>query len=717
MILFEKDWEEYPNAIADVYTTNKSWIEYCALLKKMGVSNIWWPLQLHQPELQGVDPHDSENLTTELKTKIITECEINPFYLFREVIRIKGSGGTSPMDLHRGIGAVIWLFMNSIDHNATWQRQKGKSIVADCIRIWYTYFGTRHTTSFLFTKAPDLRSENIKSIKAMLTYLPSYLNPVDRLDVDNTEMLSCIARDNWVLTSTAKPVKERARNVGRGQRIAYTQGDEAPYIINAHISFPALYASASTAMKQAREAGYPACHQITTTAGLKDTKEGAYVYKMIQDGYYWNEHLLDCKDPEHLIEVIMKNSKGYTPFVDVTMSHRQLGISDEEQRVIVAKARPSSPDDANRDFYNVWTSGSASHPLTKQLLLAVDSSERDPDFVQFTKDNYAVRWYVPEHEVREILEKRFMVAALDTSQAIGRDDNALVFIDIRTMRPLGISNVNEANLHYYGVWIANLLIMYDKITLVPENKASGQSMMDTIAACLIQNGINPFRRIFNYIINEKTVRTDAFKEIQMMDKVPSLETYEKYKKFMGFNTTGQSRPFLYNTVLQEAASSTAHLVQDKILSKQLKGLITKNGRVDHAPGGHDDAVIAWLLGHWFVRHARHLNEYGIDPTHCLSMVSDKGALLTEEELAVRRELTKLTLQINDLKDRMCSAATPIDVERYQKMLRPLVEKAERLGETTFTMDGILNEVKESRVSKRTLRQAVKEHRRQRGMIR
>ena len=476
---------------------------------------------------------------------------------------------------------------------------------------------------------------------------------------------------------------------------------------------PAMFAAASTAMQQAKDIGYPACHQITTTAGLRDTDEGKYVYKLITEGYFWNESLLDCNNQDELYDVILKNSRSFTPFVNITMSHRQLGISDQEQRQIVAKARPASPDDANRDFYNVWTSGSASHPLSKQLLAAIDLSERDPDYVQFTKDNYSVRWYIPKEAIRDTLMNNYIVAALDTSQAVGRDDNALVFLDVRTMKPIGISTVNEANLHYYSVWIADLLTMYDKITLVPENKISGQAMLDTVSARLIQNGINPFRRIFNYVVHEKVVREDAFKDIESMDRRPSLDTYEKHKKLMGFVTSGQTRPFLYNTVLQEAASSTAHLVQDKILSEQLKSLVTKNNRVDHPPGGHDDCVISWLLGHWFVRHGKNLKEYNIDVSQCLSMVSDKGALLTEEELLKRKELAKLTLHINDLKDRMCSASNSFELAKYQRMLNPIVKRASELGETTFTTDSIMRDVEEKRVSRRSLSEAVKEHRKRR----
>jgi len=74
-------------------------------------------------------------------------------------------------------------------------------------------------------------------------------------------------------------------------------------------------------------------------------------------------------------------------------------------------------------------------------------------------------------------------------------------------------------------------------------------------------------------------------------------------------------------------------------------LIVKNGRVDHLPGGHDDTTIAWLLCHWFVKHSKNLQHYGINPMDCLSLVSTDGATLTEEELTNRSKTSLMNIEI------------------------------------------------------------------------
>ena len=88
MILFKKDWDDYPDAIVDINTPNRSFVHYSGLLKAMGVENHHWPLQLHNPRLVGVNPRD-KNLTLETIAMIALETKNNFFYFLREVMIIR----------------------------------------------------------------------------------------------------------------------------------------------------------------------------------------------------------------------------------------------------------------------------------------------------------------------------------------------------------------------------------------------------------------------------------------------------------------------------------------------------------------------------------------------------------------------------------------------------------------------------------------------------
>ena len=56
-------------------------------------------------------------------------------------------------------------------------------------------------------------------------------------------------------------------------------------------------------------------------------------------------------------------------------------------------------------------------------------------------------------------------------------------------------------------------------------------------------------------------------------------------------------------------------------------MIIKNGRIDHRPGEHDDSVIAWLLGYWFLSKAKNKNYYGLNN----SVLSAVNALIVKEQ--------------------------------------------------------------------------------------
>ena len=100
------------------------------VLKKMGVKNHLFMLVLSQPELVGVDPH-SPNLTEEQKHRIAYEAKTNPWYFFRECLRVPSQGGEPvPYELHRANMALIWCFFNSVDTYLTMPRQKGKTVGA-----------------------------------------------------------------------------------------------------------------------------------------------------------------------------------------------------------------------------------------------------------------------------------------------------------------------------------------------------------------------------------------------------------------------------------------------------------------------------------------------------------------------------------------------------------------------------------------------------------
>jgi hypothetical protein len=233
-------------------------------------------------------------------------------------------------------------------------------------------------------------------------------------------------------------------------------------------------------------------------------------------------------------------------------------------------------------------------------------------------------------------EGRF-IAGLDTSEAVGRDTIALVIMDIEDLSVVATGTYNETNLIRISHFLGSLLIKYTNITLIPERKSTGAMIVDYLILQLISAGQDPFKRIFNSIVDDSQVAKEEFQEL--VQRPLSLRTenfYDTRKSAFGFKTNAVSRTLLYTTVLQNAAKNGGHVVNSERLSSEVRGLVVKNDRIDHTSSGHDDHVISWLLAHWLLSYGRNLIHYGIDPSRVMSALTFTSLEEESPEIQYRR---------------------------------------------------------------------------------
>lgn len=246
MILFEDDWYKPENKGATLHlnTTNHTFLRYSRLLKTMGVSNHGFPLAIHNSNLLNVNPW-SDNLTTEEKIAIASECRVNPWYYFREVARIPAVAGPEnvPFRANRGNISLFWLFFNHVTSFLIQPRQTGKSVSSDILNSYLLNIGTNNTTIGLITKDDSLRTSNVIRLKNILDGLPDYLKLRSKNDTNNTEKITVNALGNSYITSVAQASEKAAYNLGRGQTIPIAQFDELAFITNVHVTMPAYLAS------------------------------------------------------------------------------------------------------------------------------------------------------------------------------------------------------------------------------------------------------------------------------------------------------------------------------------------------------------------------------------------------------------------------------------------------------------------------------------------
>ena len=698
MILFINDWDEFPDAIPDYKTTNTSFLELAALLKKMGVKNHFFFLALHQPELQGVDPY-ALDLTLEQKQMIALECEFNPWYFLREIMRVPPNAGIDPVPFraNRANISMIWCFLNHLDYMLIQPRQTGKSVSTDALMSWLYLFVVRNARIFLITKDELLRVENVNRLRNIRGFLPEWLVVNDKTDANNSYMLTYNTRGNRYLTGVGQNSEDGARKLGRGASVPIIHIDESPFIPYIDVTIPTALSSGNAARDEAARNGQPYANVFTTTAGKIDSRSGGYMYDIYEGGATWNEMFYDAGDEKSLHEIVRKANKGRKQIVVGVFSHRQLGYSDAWLYEKISNSG-ATDEEADRDYFNRWTRGSSGSPLTVQQLTAIMHSEMDPMFNWISQESYIMRWYIDELELQRRMKSTSFIMGLDTSDAIGRDDIAFTVIDASDLSVVGRATINDTYIPNVAKWASTVLQKYPNITLVIEKKSSAQTFIDTLLVTLPSFGIDPFERVFNRIVDD---RLKYEKEYHEISKTPIARRnsvfYERYRNYFGFITTGSSRELLYSKVLINAAKRAGALVRDRELSGQIRGLIIKNGRLDHSAAGHDDAVMSWLLAQWLLMYGKNLSYYGIDVSKINLRVGADGEIATPAEIAVKEQRVQIKAELEKLVEQLVCTDLPMLVIQYEGKIKRLMEQLDRLpGEDSVTFDAIMQEAKERR---------------------
>lgn len=700
-ILFQKDWQHFPTAAIHYATRNKSALELAAKLRMMGVRNNAFFLALINPDIAHLDPH-SDCLTVDEMAAIGIECSQNPWYYLREVARAPANAGLDdvPIKFNRSIIALFWCFLNHVYFILTQPRQTGKSFGSDQLMNWFMGFRCRNTKINLLTKDDRLRQENVDRLKKIYDAMPRYVNFKDRNDANNTEMLTIRAFGNFYKTQVPNSSKKMAIKIGRGITTPIFHIDEPPFQPNIGLTMPAALSSMGAAVDEAIASNEPYGVLLTTTAGSRDDPDGAYVYDIVENSTMWSELLYDCTDPADLEEKIRVNNRKRAFRVYACFSHTQLGKPDEWLRNELER-NGSTGDAANRDFFNIWTIGNQLSPIPADILAKMRAGVTPAIHESISEFGYMLRWYLPENEISGFMSSRSVIVSMDPSDTGGGDDLSLVFTDVKTGGVVAAGNYNDTNLIKMARWFVSLIIQYPNTTWIIEKRSSGATILDYIVMFLVEANVDPFKRLFNWVVNDPYEHVAIADEIALPMSRRSAGLYDRAKKYFGFATSGggkTSRTELYSTTLRNATKLCAEGVHDMPLFNQINGLTSIRGRIDHRAGEHDDLVIAWLLSHWMLTGALNLTHYGIDPG-AIYAASVKIEPKTEQERvdffiqdSYRRRIDELfTLITNEENNFIC--------QRYEEELKMLNSKLIMRDGESFSIDAFMKEITESRSSR------------------
>lgn len=702
-ILFEKDWAKYPTAIADTNTKNKSFLRLALVYRSMGIRNHAFILALINPRLVGVDPY-SEDLTAEQIAWIVAECYQNPWYFLREVARVPAQAGQVPVyvEANRGIIALWWLFFNHIVLTLIMPRQTGKSLGVDLLDSGLLNIWLRDTRINLMTKDDKVRRENIERIKDIIRTLPWYINQRTKKDIDNGEEITIRALGNTYKSHVARSNERDAYNLGRGMSSSIMRIDEGPFQTWFRAALGAALAAGGAHMEKADQAGAPWGITYTTTAGKLNDPDGAYFHEEIYSaGAPMTEHFYDCEDLPRLREVIRNNTRSkYDVMVTCVYSHRQLGKTDEWMFERL-KLNKQKGDDANRDMFNFWTSGTATNPIDSRILKRMMDSKRPAVDTEISDAGFMLHWYIDPSNAEQYMESTTCIMGSDPSEGAGRDDWTIYIIDAEKMCTIAEGTFNHLNIISVSQFIASILVRFRKLVFIPERKSQGPAMLDQITLILLANRINPFKRIFNWFVQELVPNSQSYRSfVNMPDTSPSVPLLvHAQRATFGFATSGsgkQSRSSLYGNLIRASECAPDTMYSHKLI-EQIGCLVSKDNVIDHPPGGHDDMVIAWLLVHWFIYNAKNLSIYGIDSSRLMTMIEriDAVVMTAKEEREYYHQM-RVREEIDQISTKMSEETDEFILTSYENRLRVLNSMLVLQEGEHFSLDSLLSDLKKKR---------------------
>lgn len=704
MILFLDDWKRFPTAKPHLETKNESFLILAKKYQLMGIKNHAFILALVNPELKYVNPH-AKDLTLGQMKDVAIECSINPWYFFREVARAPARSGTesNPVEANRGNIALWWSFFNHIFIILIQIRQTGKSFSTDCLMVYLMCIVCVKTAINLLTKDDILRRKNVERIKDIMEDLPPYLQLRTRADANNGEEVTINELGNTYTTHVPQASPKRALNMGRGLTTAIFHIDEPPFQPNISVALPAALSAMGAAVDLAKKNRAPFGTILTTTAGKRDDKDGKYVYNILSDAAHWTEKFFDCKDHAELERVVRAASRKGVFRVNATFNHRQLGYSDAWLREKI-EAALAEGDDAERDFLNAWTSGSQTNPLPPHILERIVASYRGEEHVEIDpKYGYTTRWFIPEEEIEERMQAGRFILAMDPSEAGGGDDISLYLIDIETLETVAAGTYNETNLITFSEWLCGWFERWENFTGIIERRSAGSSILDYLLLFLPAKGIDPFERLFNTVVHEYDSNEERYRECKLPMGRRPRDIYVRYKKCFGYTTSGSgeySRSALYSTTLKNAAKRAADLIYDRTTIDQITGLVTRNGRIDHEIGEHDDMVIAFLLAHWLLMSGKNLAHYGIDTSRIMRRMDRGQGQMDPMQLLLQEEQNQIRQRIEEIYDMLSNETDEYVCQRLEHELRRLDKRIILESNEIYSVDDLIKQAGEMRKHRR-----------------
>lgn len=571
------------------YTTKSiSALKLYTIYKDFGIKNKDFILELMDEKLLNVDPFDVKNLNDELKTRIIVECQRNPWYFFREIVRIPTGGGLIRMKFHRGNAAMLWALLRNLSIFVMLPRQRFKTTTVMILFLWIIYFGAKNTKLKLFAHRDSLLIKNISEIRDIRNALPSYLNFHNKSkDKDNTMEITFSELGNKINKQAPGNSEADADNIGRGESTPIQMYDEYCHIRHIKNQYLSSVLAYSTVAKIAKKNGSPHFKVMSSTAPFLNKPEGSWTYTFLNNCADFDENIFDMKTEDLNNYLMTSSSNG---FLRIEYMYYDTDVNSnyfEEQ----CRELEYDKDAIDREVLNKAKDVTVEHPLGQNLVSGLMDQINKPSFSIVIEGSYIMKFY---KKIEEIDFKYPYIGGMDSGGNLQGDFTTLTIVDPRNGEVIATMRTNSKSSMLFARCIYGIMTnLFYSMILIPERNNMGISIIDRILE--FNNGAL-INRVYHSLPN----------------------TSRKNKKFSfgdnerkpGFATTAYLRNIFYGELLRVAVERFGHVLHDSHIISEITTLRrNRNGRIDHPQGFHDDAILSYLFCLWFLIFCENNSEY------------------------------------------------------------------------------------------------------------
>lgn len=599
----------------DLGTSNKSFVLLARDLKKLGVKNWYFMLELNDPSLINIDPYACDKdtgettLTKEQIERIMMESFINPWYFLREISKIPDQGGTAiKYAANRGNIAQAWCIRNGLDSWLCLRRQKGKTQSALAYETWMYLFGTSNSTFIFVNKDGENAKANLQRMRDQIDLLPSYMQAKYIIEEDGkrtkskenaTKIYNAINKNQVIVKSKATSY-DSALSLARGLTAPILHFDEPEFTNHIKTIVSNSVSTFETAAARARENGAAYARIFTCTPGDLDTKCGAEAQELLNKTLEWSETFYDktADEIEMLFSAKGEGEDGCNRIIYIEYQWYQIG--DTRAWLNRTSASIGDPLVVRRELLLQRLHGSSNSPFSQEDLQYIYEVQQKPIEELWVNDYY-------KFDIYEKLSNRIpYIISVDCATGTGSDNNAITILNPYTVKPVAEFESSYIGETKYEELIKSLVMNYlPRSCVVIERNSVGDGIIDHLLHSPIANNL--------YFDKNRDLVQENLKEYQETQSMLKREAVRK--SYYGVYTSGASRDAMF-AILARHMNEYKDKFVTKYITRDIGSLIrTSSGKIEAGPGFHDDSVMSYLIGLYVYYHGNNLEYFGIDKGH------------------------------------------------------------------------------------------------------